>query len=360
MMPASNPSPVPDASPTRSGVVNRVAQSFDGAKTFLARIVATLGVTAGLARLDMRSDLGAGASDVCTVVGSTVADASVNGTAALLEGRTGLGGTEVSKFRFRKSGALLIGIDTVTPIGVGFAADLANVADGLKYNVGTGVLGLFNSNNGAFLGLNLGTGSAQASGSMGVGGILGVGNVAPGSAGLQLVNAASAQVLGLNKPLFLYATGTSAITETVRLVGQRGDAGLKCVVVGTEQSAPNADCELLRVAHSITSNANDAGNGTALARVTASGRLDQRGVVSGVVGADTQNNPKGVNTLASGATSVTITNSLVTASSWVDVTFHADPGGRYWVTRAAGSFTVSVSAAPGANAPFSWEVSTLL
>lgn len=91
------------------------------------------------------------------------------------------------------------------------------------------------------------------------------------------------------------------------------------------------------------------------------GRIDQRGVDrSGTIGNDTQNLPTGINTLASGATTVTITNSLVTASSRVLVTFHADPGGRYWVTRAAGSFTVNVSAAPVADAPFSWEVSTLL
>lgn len=164
----------------------------------------------------------------------------------------------------------------------------------------------------------------------------------------------------LSAPFILYAAGTSAITETVRLIGARGDANLKCVTLGTEQASPNADCVLTQFAVAITTASSDAGNGTARARLMASGRLDQRGVVSATVGAETQNNPKGVNTLASGATSVTITNSLVTASSWVDVTFHADPGGRYWVTRAAGSFTVNVSAAPGANAPFSWEVATLL
>lgn len=108
-MPASNPSPPPDASGTVRGLVSLIAQTFAGVKTFLARAVFPLGITSGAARLDLRSDLGGGASDVCSVVGSTVADASVNADAKLLSVRTGLGGTEVERFHVKKDGGIVTG-----------------------------------------------------------------------------------------------------------------------------------------------------------------------------------------------------------------------------------------------------------
>lgn len=97
----------------------------------------------------------------------------------------------------------------------------------------------------------------------------------------------SVQIAASGKPLFLYAPGTSAISETVRAVSNRGDAGLKCVVVGTEAAAPNAGCVLFQVAKGITSAADDAGNGTAMFRVFADGRLGLSGAAAagGPVGA---------------------------------------------------------------------------
>jgi hypothetical protein len=99
-----------------------------------------------------------------------------------------------------------------------------------------------------------------------------------------------------------------------------------------------------------------------VALVTLGGRIDQRGTdSSGTPGAAIIDRPAGINAIASGATSVTITNSLVASNSRVMVTFHADHGAaRWWVTRAVGSFTVNLSAAATANAAFSWEVSSLL
>lgn len=70
----------------------------------------------------------------------------------------------------RGSGAFVLGANTANPIGIGFAADLANVADGFKYNVAASELGVFSSNNSAFIGLNLGTGNARASGGFTIGG----------------------------------------------------------------------------------------------------------------------------------------------------------------------------------------------
>lgn len=91
------------------------------------------------------------------------------------------------------------------------------------------------------------------------------------------------------------------------------------------------------------------------------GRLDQWGTDdSATAGNRTVNKPTGTNKLANGATTCVITNSLCSATSRVMVTFHDDPGARYWVTRAAGSFTVNLSAAAGADKVFSWEVANIL
>lgn len=70
----------------------------------------------------------------------------------------------------------------------------------------------------------------------------------------------------------LYAAGTSGITETIRLISSRADAGLKCVTVGTEAVA-TANTVLLNVAHSITTAQTDAGNGTWMFRVDGSGNI---------------------------------------------------------------------------------------
>lgn len=243
-MPGLTPSSPPNASGTVRGLVSTVAQTFAGAKTFLARIVATLGITSGANRLDLRSDLGAGASDVCSVVGSTVADASVNGVSALWSARTGIGtGTEIEYLRLEKQS---------------------------------------------------------------------------------------------------FIVGTSG--NSINYLRIRGSGG--SVWIGG--SGQNLTFE------------NDLGG--VYLRIFSGGRIDQRGTDSGASpGAATADRPAGVNAIASGATSVTITNNLVAANSRVMVTFHADHGAaRWWVTRAAGSFTVTLSAAATANAAFSWEVSNLL
>lgn len=245
-MPGLTPSSPPNASGTVRGLVSTVAQTFAGPKTFLARIVATLGITSGAARLDLRSDLGAGASDVCSVVGSTVADGSVSAAAKLLSLRTGLGATEVEKVYWEKNGAY----------------------------VGTYIRLPSDGSGGFDLGLCRQFGNNFS------------GNI-----------------------FYNYNGGVSTI-------------GLN----------------------------------------TSTGRIDQRGTDSGAApGAASIDRPVGINAIASGASSVTITNSLVAANSRVMVTFHADHGAaRWWVTRAAGSFTVNLSAAATANAAFSWEVSSLL
>ncbi len=257
-MPGLTPSSPPNASATVRGLVSTLAQTFAGPKTFLARIVATLGITSGAARLDLRSDLGANAADVCSVVGSTVADGSVNAGAKLISARTGLGGTEVEYLFFTKAGALAI------PAGV---------------------------------------------------------------AGSWALDFAGGQ--------FFVRTSGVAVAQFLNSGGFRSG---------------------------YTIDINPLFGAFITLQLNSDGRVNQRGTDSGAApGAATANNAAGINAIASGATSVTITNSLVAANSRVMVTWHADHGAaRWWVTRAAGSFTVTLSAAATANAAFSWEVSSLL
>jgi len=93
------------------------------------------------------------------------------------------------------------------------------------------------------------------------------------------------------------------------------------------------------------------------------GRVNQRGTDSSASpGAQTADRPIGKNAIAAAASSVVITNSLVTAASVVLITPHARDATckEIIAVAAAGSFTVSGSAAATAALPFSWEVKGLL
>jgi hypothetical protein len=249
-MPAVVPSSPRNASDTRRGLVSTAAQTFAGAKTFLARIVASLGITSGAARLDLRSDLGAGATDVCSVVGTTLADGSVNSLAKLFSVRTGLGGTEVERLAFNAQGVL----------SGGSLFYIQVPSDGGGY-VAMGLCRLFGNN---FTGNIFGSYNGAAS------------------------------VFGLN---------------------------------------------------------------------TATGRIDQSGTDStGTPGAATINKPTGKSAIAAGASSVVITNSLVTAASRVIITPHARDATckEIIAVPAAGFFTVSGTANATAALPFSWQVAEMM
>jgi hypothetical protein len=100
-----------------------------------------------------------------------------------------------------------------------------------------------------------------------------------------------------------------------------------------------------------------------LARIDGNGQLLQWGTDStGAPGAATINKPTGKSAIAVGASSVVITNSLVTANSVVLFSPHARDATckELVVVAAAGSFTVSGSANATAALPFSWEVKGML
>ena len=104
-MPASNPSPPPDANGNTGvrGLVNGIAQAFAGAKTFLGLIIASAGIQVA----SLFNTNGSGASDVVVKAGTSLADASVNAASALFAVRTGIGGTEADNFRVIKRGVLI-------------------------------------------------------------------------------------------------------------------------------------------------------------------------------------------------------------------------------------------------------------
>lgn len=100
--------------------------------------------------------------------------------------------------------------------------------------------------------------------------------------------------------------------------------------------------------------------GSGVMRIRASGRIDQSGTVAGSPGNTTIDKPTGIASVASGATSVVVTNSLVTATTRPMATPLANPGSHWWVTRTAGSFTIHLSSAAPTDVAFAWQVSEIL
>ncbi len=95
-------------------------------------------------------------------------------------------------------------------------------------------------------------------------------------------------------------------------------------------------------------------------RLSVTGRIDQSGTIAGSAGNVTINKPTGIASVASGATSVVVTNSLVTATTRPMATPLANPGSHWWVTRTAGSFTIHLSSAAPTDVAFAWQVSEIL
>lgn len=110
------------ASQAVAGVVDLAAQTFAGVKTFVAEAVFSAGLVASTVRatsasLMLRSDLGAGSTDVCVRVGTSVADGSVNAGAKLLSVGTGLGGTYTERFFITKFGNMVMPVGAAIYLG---------------------------------------------------------------------------------------------------------------------------------------------------------------------------------------------------------------------------------------------------
>lgn len=93
--------------------------TITGAKTFAALVTAALGMITSLIRavgvaLVLRSDIGAGGSDVAVKIGTSENDVATNNGATLAWFGTGVGGSEVNSMSVRKGGLLVGGSASLT------------------------------------------------------------------------------------------------------------------------------------------------------------------------------------------------------------------------------------------------------
>lgn len=101
----------------------------------------------------LRGPLGASSGDLVMKIGSTVADASVHSLAKLLSLRTGIGGTEVEKAYFEKSGSLVFATAAATRIQWGTGANTWQI----EATPNSGVM-RFGNNSVTYFGLRLSDG----------------------------------------------------------------------------------------------------------------------------------------------------------------------------------------------------------
>lgn len=102
--------------------------------------------------------LGAGATDVVTKIGSTVADAGVNAAAKLASFRTGIQGTETEATYILKDGTMI-----ATAQSIGFGLFVNGRAGGFLFNSGASELGIMTSNAASGIFFNLGSGLSRCS-----------------------------------------------------------------------------------------------------------------------------------------------------------------------------------------------------
>lgn len=175
-------------------------------------------------------------------------------------------------------------------------------------------------------------------------------------------------------PFTLYAAGTSGVTETVRAISTRGDAGLKCFVGGTEADAPSDDIVLGQFAYGMRVAYTDVANGNPRFRVMGDGRafffgklntatISTRGTYgTGTLASDgpgdvTIHAAKGRAAVEVGSNSVTVTNDQVTTDSVVTLEWdgqapYDNVTGKVLsrsLVRAAGSFTVKLESEDGVS-----------
>lgn len=109
--------------------------------------------------------------------------------------------------------------------------------------------------------------------------------------------------------------------------------------------------------------ADDSVNGSIL-KILSSSAINMKGLDrTATIGADTQNKPSGLNTIAASATTCRITNSLVPDPAVAKVKIFVSPHGNlgtWWVVQGNGFFDLTLAAGAPANTAFSWQVNGLL
>lgn len=343
---ALTPSPPPHASATATGLLTYLAQVIGGVKTFAAKVIAQAGIEiyAAVGSAVPLYVRGASAQSVpfLQVDNSTGAQLLTLDSAGVLNVKAA--GLTVSGY----ANSLITSTGSVVDLGNSGAIPAR--ATYLIASTSAASTGFYASNSAAFGAPGTFKAWSETLGAVSTDVIAKVGAyIADGSVH------ASAKLLSLR-------TGLGG-TEVEKAYFEKNGSLVAPYLYVPNASAGGVFWGLCRITGQNVNGALDLsynGQTPAIGLNTATGRIDQFGTDDTAnAGNRTVNKPTGINTLASGATTITVTNNLCTATSRVLVTFHADPGGRYWVTKAAGSFTVNVSAAPGADAPFSWEVSSM-
>lgn len=270
-MDSMNPSPEGDASATRRGLVNLVAQIFAGAKTFAGLLTAaaslevagTLEVT-GETILDGQSycsnELSAeqiysfgtiAAAGSLSAVGATISGDALHVTGAYTPGGLTAGAHAwLGSYNGSSAAALWLGV--TTPAVANYAV-LRYTGGGLILNAPFGE-GVYLQNNG------------NAIANFSALGVL--------TLGTTILNNGSTTLSKSGAPVFIYAAGTSGLYDTVRLVSSRGDSGLVCISVGTEQASPSTSSVLFQVAKGINGLSTLAGSGTSMFRVLGNGVVE--------------------------------------------------------------------------------------
>jgi len=164
------------------------------------------------------------------------------------------------------------------------------------------------------------------------------------------------QVTFSGPALNAYVTGIALLGSVAG--GSATDVSTR-VGTGRTDAATDPSATLLDIATNVLSAP------VSRAKFVGSGRLDQKGNDrASTIGNDTQHNPSGINTIASGATSVTILNSLVpdpaTKKIRLNLTWRGDPGSRWWWTQTTGAITINLSSPAPANVSCDWELAGLL
>jgi hypothetical protein len=321
--------------------------------------------------------------DVAAYIGTPAADANVNASAKLLSVCSGIGGTLVEKAFFTGAGGLVVS-GTPGASATGLTSGMSAALGSYNVNIGSTALWLGTSapdttnytlatSSSGGLGTPVGTTLRAVSGPLRA---IGTNGTITGDLCVTVGTETADGSVHANAHLLSVRTGVRATEVEKFWVNKLGPA-----MPLNGQFAMNGDGGGIFLTYRSGDGMAGFSNGAAAylgifpgtgAAACSGGFTANGGFVaaagttlavgttitdtSGTPGAATINAGKGRAALANAATSIVITNSLVDANSVVLIEWEDDPGQRHRVTVAAGSFTVTLSAAAAANVKFRFFV----
>lgn len=301
---------IPPADGSRPGLLTHLAQVIGGVKTFLGLIVASAGIQVG----SLFNTNGTGASDRVIQLGTSQPFAAANATAKLFSVWYGLGGVETEQLTLTKNGLYFNGYpnSAISCSGSWLQLGVLPVrCDSYFYST---------QNSTAFY--------STAGGAFSSIGTTRIWNEQGGAGASDIAIKAG----------FFVADGT--VNPTAKLLSLRTGLG------GTE-------VEKFSILKDGSLSSGGVVTGTGFAISTAPPLTAATGTPGATV---TQNADKGRITVPAGATSVVVTNSAASANSFVSLTWEALANVHHSISYAAGSFTVTFSAALGSSLTFRYTL----